>query len=269
LHAPPQRLSSVFGLEHETNPSSTIIESDSKSGEMMLRTLLLTSLCLCLPPTAIAAEPLPTARLLTNPFSESYQPEVTVSGTVVVGVMTGKASTALTKKALPIGVGEQAGGSKVCLSVASQDGTYRSQNLYELPDTGDSSDIILLPYASERHALIAALGSDSMAIAARAGDCDSASDAYYLARVSADDDAPVLLNINSFGATDTFYRLNINGEWSDPEACDYLTNTKRIEFDFSCIIARQEIRDATSVEIMRERFGRPQPAVKLTIRGAQ
>ena len=86
---------------------------------------------LFLAPHAVAQQP--TATLVSDPFVESYQPEVSVSGSVIVAVMTRAAALAISRDMLTINAVTGDEPKRVCLRAASRDGIYTSRNVYQLP----------------------------------------------------------------------------------------------------------------------------------------
>lgn len=209
---------------------------------------------LVLLPVAKAQQPV-SADLLSDPFLESYQPEVSVSGNVIVGVMTTSAAAALAADAISV---TSAAGSRLCLRVASRDGIYTSRNAYSIP--ADASGAAKLPYASRLSDVVSAFGPDEVAAAATDGDCDNSSNHYYL--VAGAQPGAAVIYVNSFGATDVFTDIDGN-----IEACEFISEGRRTTYDFACRLGEISSDNAIPVTIIRERFGREQPAVELTILG--
>ena len=69
--------------------------------------------------------------------------------------------------------------------------------------------------------------------------------------------------LNSFGATDVFVEIN-----EEIEACEYISEGRRTTFDFICPLEISAGSGAVPITIIRERFGREQPSVSLTVIGA-
>jgi hypothetical protein len=151
------------------------------------------------------------------------------------------------------------GGKHICLRVASRDGIYTSKNVYSGP--AHSSGPVLLPYKSTLLDVVSGYGDDEIALAATTGECDSGSADYWLlSSAKQTQPADVAIYLNSFGATDVFYQLD-----DTVEACDYLSKGRRTTFDFICRLGPIESHADVPVTIIRERFGREQPAVELRI----
>ncbi len=209
---------------------------------------------------AAAQGPL-SAELVSDPFVESYQPEVSVSGNVIVGVMTATAAAAMLNDEITVH-SDGAGGKNVCLRVASRDGIYTSRNVYSLPEAATGS--VLLPYRSKLADVVRTYGADEIAMAATAGDCDAGSADYYLLSAAGETgSSDFVIYLNSFGATDVFYQLD-----ADAQACEYLSEGRRTTFDFICRLGTVAEGDVVPVTIIRERFGRELPAIEMKIIGA-
>jgi hypothetical protein len=209
------------------------------------------------------------------------QTEVSVSGNVIVGVMTLAAAGAITKDQLVVQseanpknqlvVQSEANPKKdknqVCLRIASRDGIYTSKNAYELPN-GESRPVHL-PYDSNHPEQVELnVTDDRIALAATPGDCDSGSSKFLL--VSGQDPtgpSEAVIYLNSFGATDVFYKLTQKREDS-PVACEYVTEGRRTTFDYICRLGSIAAGMSVDVTILRERFGRKQPSIVITIVGA-
>lgn len=229
-------------------------------------------LALFLSATAAAEAPV-SATLLTDPLRESVQTEVSVSGNVIVGVMTLAAAGAITNNQIVVqSVANSADNvdtsdnvdsaeNQVCLRVASRDGIYTSRNIYALP--ADSNGQVLLPYKSTREDVVGSFNADEIALAATPGGCDSGGSTFYL--LSAGDQVgplEVVIYLNSFGATDVSYKLD-----AKIKPCDYITEGRRTTFDHICRLGPVDAAESLDVTIIRERFGREQPSIKITIAG--
>ncbi len=215
-----------------------------------------------MPAIAAASEPT-TANLLSKPFFESYQPEVNVSGHVIVGVMSTNAVQSLAIDRIGVQTTTLTEGLEVCLRATSSDGIYSSRNHYQVPAATSGS--VHLPYLSEMTKIIDEYQIGNLAISANVGDCDHSSSDYYVV-IPVDATAPENTHIylNSFGATDVFYEVvGTNGA---PKACEYVSEGRRTTFDFYCTLPVVESSEM-QINIIRERFGREQPGVELKILG--
>jgi len=221
---------------------------------------LLTGILLCLW-TAASAQDTVSAELVSDPFVESYEPEVSVSGNVVVGIMTTAAVAAIANDQIAINATADTGGQRLCLKAASRDGIYTSRNVYALPsDAGN----VRLPYRSKLANVVNDYGEHEIALSATTGDCDSGASDYFLLTSAADGETEsAVMYLNSFGATDVF--VEVNGELA---TCDYISEGRRTTFDFICPLDLSTGTNAIPVTVIRERFGREQPSISLTVIGA-
>jgi len=221
---------------------------------------LLAGLFLCLSAAASAQDTV-TAELVSDPFVESYEPEVSVSGNVVVGIMTTAAAAAITSDQIAITATADTGGQHLCLKATSRDGIYTSRNVYALPNAPGN---VRLPYRSKLADVVDDYGENEIALSATVGDCESGASDYFLLDSSAGGDAAsAVMYLNSFGATDVF--VEAGGEI---ETCEYISEGRRTTFDFICPLAISAGTGAVPVTIIRERFGREQPSISLTVIGA-
>jgi hypothetical protein len=215
-----------------------------------------------LAPAARAAEPV-SAELLSKPFNENYQPEVEVSGNVIVGIMTAAAAGALAQDLLGVRVLEAAQTTDLCLRATTSDGIYSSRNHYRLP--AERTGAVHLPYASSKREILGGYAEAEVAIAANVGDCDSSSSSYYVVgSLDTTQPAATVIYLNSFGATDVF--LSLDGSEQPPQACEHISEGRRTTYDFYCTLMPAD-NSSVTVSIIRERFGREQPGVQFSIIG--
>lgn len=222
-------------------------------------------LVLWIPGAALGQAAVP-ASLVSDPFYESYQPEVAVSGNVIVGVMTAAAAQAIVDDSLILTATADAGDQSVCLTAASHDGIYSSRNLYRLPDA--AAGAVRLPYRSGLADVVREYADGQIAATAAIGDCNGGgSDYYVLSSINASANDDIYVYLNSFGATDVFYQLGRDGDDVPVEPCDYISEGRRTTFDFVCNLGKQPGGEWLDVTFIRERFGREQPPVQLRIAG--
>ena len=221
---------------------------------------LITALLFCLSTVASAQDSEP-AKLISDPFQENYQPDVDVSGNVIVGVMTDVASGAIASDEIALLANAAAAGESVCLRASSQDGIYTSRNVYQLPENPDGR--VPLPYQSSMEKVVKQY-REEIALAATTGECDSGSNDYYLIDKAGNARATkIVVYLNSFGATDAFIKV---GESDDGyEACEFISEGRRTSFDFICMLEAITADGPVDVTIDRERFGRVQPQVRFQI----
>ena len=222
---------------------------------------IVTGMLLCLW-SAVSAQDNVTAELVSDPFIESYEPEVSVSGNVVVGIMTTAVAMAIVKDQIAITASTESGEQQLCLKAASRDGIYTSRNVYAVPDGAAGN--VRLPYRSKLADVVRDYGEHEIALSATTGDCDSGTSDYYLLGSSADGEADTaVMYLNSFGATDVFVEVA-----DSIEPCEYISEGRRTTFDFICPLAVSAGDGAVPVTIIRERFGREQPSISLRLIGA-
>lgn len=216
-------------------------------------------LCAC---SVASAQDTVSAELVSDPFVENYEPEVSVSGNVVVGIMTTAAAAAITSDQVAVSASAEASGQRICLKAASRDGIYTSRNVYAVPDGAAGN--VRLPYRSKLADVVRDYGEHEIALSATVGDCDSgASDYVLLGSTSTGESDAAVMYLNSFGATDVF--VDIDGEI---EPCEYISEGRRTTFDFICTLNVSAGDGAVAITIIRERFGREQPSISLRLIGA-
>lgn len=216
-------------------------------------------LCVC---SVASAQDTVSAELVSEPFVESYEPEVSVSGNVVVGIMTAAAAAAISSDQVAVNASAEASGERICLKAASRDGIYTSKNVYAVPDGAAGN--VRLPYRSKLANVVRDYGEHEIALSATVGDCDSgASDYVLLGSTSTGASDAAVMYLNSFGATDVF--VEIDGEI---EPCEYISEGRRTTFDFICTLNVSAGDGAVDITIIRERFGREQPSISLRLIGA-
>ncbi|MEA2081105.1 MAG: hypothetical protein U9P00_14900 [Pseudomonadota bacterium] len=196
-----------------------------------------------------------------NKFHEVHEPEVNVSGNVVVGVMSTSAGDALREDSLGIQSSET-GDKKICLKVTSRDGAYMSQNEYLVNVTALTP--IYLPYQSDMKKIIGGYEQQgAIAVSATIGDCEhSAKAAFYLPAKLDKGNAKLntgnlSIYINGFDATDVFY--HIAGSDSDQLIdCNYIEEGRHTAYNFSCEITGEQLDEPGPLEIkiLREVYGR-------------
>ena len=211
-------------------------------------------------PLALADGAIP-ATLDGNKLFETHDPEVKVSGNVIVGVMVAGAYRGLSKDLLGIRPPD-AGDQAVCLKVTSRDGAYMSENNYGVKIS--KSDIVYLPYESNLTRVVEQYSEPgSIAISATQGNCEQAATAAYFLPALLDEKRDTLesgdlsIYINGFDATDVAYRF-IEPVTTSLEYCDYIKEGRHTAYNFSCVIPRNEIPLAgkITIEIAREVYGR-------------
>ena len=225
---------------------------------MRTRQLQACALLAALPGMATPAPPLEAE--LVGAFFETEQVDVAVSGSVVVGVTS--TSVQGGKSVGSLLLLHAAGDPQVCLTMLSRDGVYYSRNTFRLPDAG-AGQAVRLPYRTNLRDRLGNYEAADLAIRANAGRCQFSTNLYYVLG-SASDQAPgaIRVFVNSFGATDVFYRSAAQGLEG---VCTPIAEGRRTSFDYWCDIPRPSGGERVDVGIERERYGREMPTVTLTL----
>lgn len=159
---------------------------------------------------------------MTDPLRESVQSEVSVSGNLIVGVMTLAAAGAIAENQIVVQSLPDSEENQVCLRVASRDGVYTSRNAYSLP-AGEGRPIHLPHESKHGEQVKPYITGDKIALAATAGDCDSGSSGYFLvSRQEPTEPSGVVIYLNSFGATDVSFELDV-----EIKPCEYVSEGRR------------------------------------------
>ena len=231
----------------------------------IFRSGLLASLLLCGQTLALAADVI-DAQLANEKgeLFESHDPEVKVSGNIVVGVMVEDAYQALRDNHIGIAAPDQQGQQSLCMKISSRDGAYTSENVYRF--SADNPDqLVSLSYDTGMRNIVEeyTTGPGAIAMTVTPGDCNSTAETKYLLptilhrKSSSLDKGKLVLYINSIDATDVYYRVASSGneKFSD---CSYIEEGRHTAYDFRCEI---ELPGPTPeselvVEIEREIYGR-------------
>lgn len=222
---------------------------------------LLAAVFLATASSAYAAD----AKLKADPFFESIQPDVDVSGFVVVGLSTGTLISGHDIPQLHLKPDNSMAGMDVCLTVQSRDGIYLSRNTYVLPAVADGGPVGLSYEASTSLDLLENYGDRQLAVSVLTGSCQDPHGLYLRPHGGRQAGRGNSLNlmINGFGATDVFYSipsLNLDAD------CDPLRDGRTTVFDFWCQIELpQPQSDRLTIRVERERYGRALPPATLTI----
>jgi hypothetical protein len=75
-----------------------------------------------------------TIKLVAPPYLETFVGNPEVSGSLLVGVAAGAPTGAFDPNAVAVSLSAELRGRKACVEVASRDGRYSAENLYQLPD---------------------------------------------------------------------------------------------------------------------------------------
>ncbi|MEQ8484387.1 MAG: hypothetical protein RIB46_08480 [Pseudomonadales bacterium] len=198
---------------------------------------------------------------LAGTFHETVQEEVSVSGSVVVGVAAG---SALSGPAALSGLIIPTTAERICLTVLSRDGVYFSRNTFLVPAErrADDAAFVLLPYeGTKRRELVLGFGPGELAVRATPGDCEAAGSTYLVAADREDFDSVQVL-INAFGATAVYFRT-ADGMEAD---CEEFVEGRRTSYDYRCEIPVAALGKGRQVVFIdRERYGRPLGEVEIEL----
>lgn len=199
-------------------------------------------------------------------FDESIRPEVSVSGSVIVGVAAASALSGEALDAALVNLPAELDTSELCLNVVSRDGIYYSRSIYELP-AGAGGRAVRLPYkAGPRGDMPRSYGDTELALSAKLGSCDDIREQFLIVSAPGGSGAqPVRVYVNSFGATDVFLAGAGGAALGD---CTYIKEGRRTTFDFWCDIPADAVQQLPAAFVIeRERFGREQPHAEVTLLG--
>ncbi|HRP24332.1 hypothetical protein [Thauera sp.] len=226
---------------------------------MTTRHLLAGALLAALSGAAAAAPPFEAE--LVGAFFETEQVDVAVSGSVVVGVTSTAVQGGSSVDNLLLL--HAAGEPQVCLTMLSRDGVYYSRNTFRLPAAG-AGQAVRLPYRSNLRDRLGNYAATDLAMRASAGSCEHGGNLYYvLGAAGGQAPAAIRVFVNSFGATDVFFRSAAPGLEG---ACTPIAEGRRTSFDHWCDIPWPAGgAERVEVGIERERYGREMPAVTLTL----
>lgn len=218
------------------------------------------SAILCLSATTPAySDSLVVAKLEGDRFFESVQEDVSVSGTVIVGIA---AAGAQSGPATLAGLILQTTAEKICLTTQSRDGVYYSRNTYNVPPQPDAVTLIQLPYeGTARRDLIQSYDQGDLAVQATPGSCSQGSNTYLVAARDQEFDSVELL-INGFGATAVFYQTPSG---SDASCTEFLAG-RRTSYDYKCLVPVSQLDQGRQIILIeRERYGRPLGSVEVEV----
>jgi hypothetical protein len=214
-----------------------------------------------------------TAELDGGELLETHDPEVKVSGNVIVGVMVSGTRQGLLKGQLGI-QSPNAGDMAVCLKVTSRDGAYMSENTYRAKVPESNPDPVYLPYQSNLSAIVERYAREQgdLAMTATDGNCEQTTTAKYFLPAPLDskgesmESGDLLIFINGFDATDVYYRI-IGSDTEAPTDCDYIEEGKHTAYNFSCTIELDGSQSSgpMKVEISREVYGRELDPVTINL----
>jgi hypothetical protein len=223
------------------------------------------------------------ARPLNNRLNESYKADVPVSGNVIAGVMfsagTGKFDEKNLISAVRMPITKE---QLLCVRVTSRDGQYTSMTTFVVePTQGETKRPVQLLFPTKYKSDLSEL-ADQITIAVSENGCDgsSRSTTYFAATTggwpATSEKRKLIININSFGATDVFLRHGQpeKAPRSDGPAkvlrdipCKYLSGERRTTFDYQCEFdpGSNQAGGSADLTIIRQRYGRELAAITLKV----
>jgi hypothetical protein len=221
-----------------------------------------------------------SARPLNNNLIESFKPDVQVSGHVIAGVMFSERSGNLGEKTLFSAVQlpsphEQ----RLCVRIMSRDGRYSSITTYVVEPTALTELPAQLLFPTKYTNDLSQFSADQITVAVSKDGCEvtSRSSVYFAASTGSwpSTVAPrnLVINVNSFGATDVFLRIG----WPDQSAlpvkeqkvipCNYLAQERRTTYDYVCKFdpIAYELPKLAQLTIVRQMYGRELASIKFEI----
>lgn len=212
----------------------------------------------------VVAQP-PAQAALKGVFNERMNPDVVVSGSVVVGVSS---SASFDGAALgTLAVFPPPGLETVCLTVESHDGVYTSRNEYTVP-AGLAGDVpVRLPYDHSRYlAELSGYADRALALKAVPAACAESGDGLAVLPVQRHDQpatGDLRFYVNAIGATDIFISAGAHEGRCQP------VSGRQTSFDHICSIALPPPAEVASrnvvVRVERERYGRELPTAEVVV----
>ena len=204
------------------------------------------------------------AKPSTPEFNEHFSSDVPVSGNVLVGAIYSSATT--TNKFF---VDIENDTNDFCLKVASIDGTYVSENDYQLSSSEESDkSITMIDYPTKFDNVISGFGIKQLAPLATTGSCADQRYQHVLltARASLSADPNVLFMISS-GRSEVFMQLKSPSGQRLNADCHRLEDGKRTAYDTVCEVqALLLTEDTYSAQIARRKNGRNLPMTSFTLK---
>ncbi|MCH8493933.1 MAG: hypothetical protein LAT53_11935 [Idiomarina sp.] len=209
-----------------------------------------------------AEEKIFNAKLVSEPFNESYQPTVLVSGRTLVGVMfVSSAESSSISFQLPQNIGSK----EVCLVVQSRDGAYFSSNTYLVSNLTEATASVIANYPTRYRALLKSFEEEELGILASEGNCaETNSNQFFLANRGSGSSEEILLMVNS-SRSDVFLNLT-NTKESKSIRCNRIRDGVRTSFDTTCRIKKELLENYHGdVLLVRRQGSRVLPPISLTI----
>lgn len=196
-------------------------------------------------------------------FNEHFSSNVPVSGNVLVGALY---SSAITNGKFFIDV--ESDTSDFCLKVASIDGTYVSENDYQI-DTSSKSNasVTMIEYPTRYDKIISGFDLKQLAPLATTGSCVDQRYQHVLltGRSTLSPSTNILFMISS-GRSEVFMQLKSASGQRINADCHRLQDGKRTAYDTVCEIPANVVKEKTyNAQIARRKNGRNLPTTSFTL----
>lgn len=191
-------------------------------------------------------------------FSEIYSTKVPVSGRVLTGIAIAKSGRPDFQFLLPL----TAQGERMCFRVISQDGSYVSENEYQianvLPDSLSSAN-----YPTQYAEEIASIPPWQLALLATPGQCKNKNPERVYLSARGDVDVPDKVTIYvSSGRSAVYLRVPNYEDGKETIKCDPITSGVRTAFDTLCHIEFDRLlKGVNELSLVRRKSGRTLPPV--------
>ncbi len=200
-------------------------------------------------------------------FTEHFSSNVPVSGNILVGAMY---SSDITSNQFLLDTVPDL--DNFCFKVSSIDGTYVSENDYELQgNIEQNSPSVALKYPTRFEEIIASFAQNHLAPLATTGSCNEQKNKHVLlsSRAKPDANANIIFMISS-GRSEVFMQLKSTDGKRIKAKCKRLEEGKRTSYDTICAVPAQSLTTENySVQIVRRKNGRNLPATLFTLQKSQ
>ncbi|RUO49339.1 hypothetical protein [Pseudidiomarina donghaiensis] len=213
-------------------------------------------------------------KLADEQFSEQYASNVPVSGRILVGtVLVGSlGANASSGEGSGEGAGEFAVRlpsttvKDVCVKVQSRDGSYSSENSYQL-EQAEAGGVFPLEYPSKHIDMLKNMKANEIAVVSTPGKCTNSQqiDSVYVSyRGQPADDSKLYVLANS-GRSDVFMRLQVANSNSNYR-CSAITDGVRTGFDTMCELDMAALQPGENkITLLRRQSGRMLPPVEFNL----
>ncbi|RUO61796.1 hypothetical protein [Pseudidiomarina insulisalsae] len=202
--------------------------------------------------------------LSSSEFNEVYASNVPVSGRVLVGIQIVSAETSPN---FEVQVPSSFQAKPICLRVRSRDGTYSSENQYQV--VGQPNDgLYQVNYPTKYISKLNDFSDNELALLAFPGMCtDDQLDTLMLSfrgeQIVLDDATEVVLFVNS-GRSAVFVQLK-NDEHGKSVRCDRIEEGIRTGYDTLCRLNYSDLTKVNGAVLLRRQGSRMLPPIKFQV----